>query len=127
MFDTPVTQVTLVVVDPSHARYGQTAQLTAHDWKEYGTMFALFPDGEHAELHDGMMSDDLLLPQAARILTKDRHGLQALRQTLEGARVELSAIAAVAKNEKLPKELRMQAKKSFANALDRLLTSDLIH
>lgn len=127
MFDTHVTEIVLVIVDPGHERYGQTAELSAHDWRESGALYARFSDGSFGQFHDGMMSDDPLLPEAARIHKKDRHALQALRQTLEGARNELSAIATVARNNQLPKDLRMAAKKSFNNVLDRLLKSDLIH
>lgn len=126
MFDTPVTDIMLVVVDPDHARYGQTASLEVHDWRESGSMYATFPDGGRADLHDGMMSDDPLLPQAMRILKSNHRAQQALRQTLGNVQPALLEIAKIARNTNLPRDLRMAAKKSFKDMLAELLKVELI-
>lgn len=120
MFDTPVADITLVVVDPTHARFGQKAKLTAHAWNDDGGLHALFSDGTMEVFHDGMMSNDPLLPQADRILTRNSRKLIALQRNLPTAQEVLFAIAKVAQNNQLSLAARMEAKRSFGDTLTRL-------
>src|SRR3989344_5574269 len=113
MFDTPVSEITLLVADPSHPRFGQTAQLEAHDWKECGALFAKFPDGTSEGLHDGLMSNDASLPQAMRIKTGEAGMVLSIQRKLPDVRDKLTSLASVANDKKLPMELRIHAKKLF--------------
>ncbi|KKW45547.1 MAG: hypothetical protein A3A43_02025 [Candidatus Liptonbacteria bacterium RIFCSPLOWO2_01_FULL_56_20] len=98
--DTHVREMTAVVVDPDHHRFGQIARLEAHDWKEGGTYFVRFPDGETTDLDDGLDPDDWRLPQARCHRTReDGHRILELHLELPNIRTRLKTLYETARKE----------------------------
>lgn len=120
MFDTPVWEVTLLVVDPWHQRFGQTAELSIHDWRESGALYARFPDGGFESLREGTPNTDPFLPQALVIKTEATTMLLSIQRKLPDVRNKLASLAVVAKSDELPMELRIHAKKLFLKVLSDL-------
>ena len=53
--------IAVLVVNRDHSRFSQLGQLIAHDWKEYGTLFVKFEDGEDT-FQDGLCAGDPVSP-----------------------------------------------------------------
>ena len=111
--DTPVAACQAVVIDPAHQRFGQVAAIRYHDWQEYGVLGLTFPCGETGEFRDGLLSDDLELPQATVFHRKDAADILRLQANLPQIRPTLAAFTAVVGTEDLPREFRQSAKSAF--------------
>lgn len=113
MFDVHVKDCVAVVVDPRDPRFGQTAEITAHDWQEYGKVFVRFPDDNSAELDDGLMSNDAILPQVLIFRRSEAEKVLGLQREFAGIRIKLQETQVVAQNSNLPLNVRLAAKKEF--------------
>ncbi len=112
MFDTPITDTVVLVVDPDHPRFGQIATPGTHDWRESGELSLRFPDNERVIVHDGLMEDD---PPPQAIIWHKRESKQMVQaqERLPEAREKLAWVRQVATAKQSPRELRVFAKKLF--------------
>lgn len=116
-FDVSIDDCVALIVDPDHSHYGQTAQITGHDWKEYGKLFVKCSDGEEFEFDDGMESGSPCLPQALVYeLTEAANALIAQR-SMPDIREKLRELKKIAVNSSLSLEIRLVAKSEFKNQI----------
>ncbi|MBD3361392.1 hypothetical protein GF358_01220 [Candidatus Woesearchaeota archaeon] len=60
--NTHISDLVVLVVDPTHAQYGQLGELTWHDWRESGMMGVKFADGTEVDFPDGKIEGDQWKP-----------------------------------------------------------------
>ena len=83
-----ISEVTPVVIDPNHARYGQTGEIFFSGQIEDGSYGIQFDDGEREVLNDGWVTGIPQFVQLMKATESDkvdllRNALPALRPQLE--------------------------------------------
>ena len=58
MYNTPISDIAVLCVDPVHKRCGEVAELLLHDWRESGQLMVRFADGQQQVFPDGLEKDD---------------------------------------------------------------------
>lgn len=112
MFSTPVEACVAVVVDPNHERYGQEASIYLHDWREYGTVFTTFSDGEKGQFNDGLFSKTDL-PQVEIMNRDDTEDIESLKARLPQIKEQLLGLIAVNGVRIRPEEERAKARNDY--------------
>lgn len=81
-----INEITPVVIDPRHEKYGQVGEMTFSGWMGDGTCFIKFEDGEELTLNDGWVSG---IPQFAALYKNEPEKISRLVSALTELKPQL--------------------------------------
>lgn len=111
--DTPMSECVAVVVSPDHVRFGQVADIRAHDWKEYGNLYLEFDDGHLETFRDGLISDETIPPEALIYPRSDQAGIDELLARLPEIKAKLRRLFHDCYNLSQLREGRLHHRRNF--------------
>ena len=109
--NTHVSNFIMLVVDSDHERFGQTAELTAHDWKEYGQYFLCFPDGTRLNISDG--DDEGEIHPVLKFQKNESNKMLELQRKLSELRDQLRKLKTICDDKNFPLSVRQAAKTEY--------------
>lgn len=113
MFDVPVKDCVAVVVDPTHERFGQVADIEAHDWSEYGNFYLKLSDGQTMVATDDLMMDEVTPPMAIAFLRAEEEVVLQVVARLPELRADLREFMSKTEDPELSFGERKAAKAEF--------------